>query len=139
MIRTSYFQILQLTSSLRDVVLVTDLHCSDADHFRTDTGHAVTLVLHWAFPENCAVYYLVYYRTLCDELDKAVPASGCDDSIRRAELMCLGATHTNLYQLCGFNVPLSTQRVEFKVQPVHPTGLMLPFAYLPSVVFSLMD
>ncbi|KAK2192017.1 hypothetical protein NP493_40g00036 [Ridgeia piscesae] len=51
-------QILPLTASLREVVLVTDLYCRDADHFPTKTGHVVTLVLHWTFPENCAAYFL---------------------------------------------------------------------------------
>jgi len=108
---------------------VTDLYCRDADHFPTKTGHVVTLVLHWTFPENCAAYFLVYYQTLYDEPDTNVSNSG--------QFVYLGATHANLYKVCRLNVPALTQRLEFKVQPVHATGLMLPISRLPSIMYSM--
>ena len=119
----SCFQILHLTSALREVVLLTDLHISNPDRVTTSTGHKVTLVLHWTFPEDSAVYYLLYYQMLCDDAE--------------AEFVYLGAAHTNLYKLCGLHVPASTRSLRFKVQPVHHSGLMLPLSSLPSVSYSV--
>ena len=103
------------------MVLITDLHISNPEHVTTATGHAVTLVLHWTFPEDSAVYYMLYYQTSCDDTE--------------AEFVYLGAAHTNLYKMCALHVPASTRSLQFKVQPVHPSGLMLPLNRLPSVSY----
>ena len=72
-----------------------------------------------------------------DEPDTNVSNSGHDNSTREAEFVYLGAAHANLYKVCRLNVPALTQRLEFKVQPVHATGLMLPISRLPSIMYSM--